>query len=85
MTERYLKWEKLIYKAAIKTIGRTTFKPSGGKRVSKEIERLRNERTMYKKEFEKERALRVKESKWRPTSKNKRNWHPRSRKKGKRK
>ena len=55
MTERYSKWEKLIYKAALKTIGRTTFKPSGGKRVSKEVEYLRKERTMCKKEFEKEK------------------------------
>ena len=52
MSDRYSKWEQLIYKAAIKTIGRTTFKPSSGKRTSKEVERLRKERTVCKKEFE---------------------------------
>ena len=55
MTERYTKWERLIYKAAIKTIGRTTFKPAGTKRPSNDVKRLRKERTKCKKDFEKER------------------------------
>ena len=33
MTERYVKWEKLIYKAAMKTIGRTTYKATGPKKT----------------------------------------------------
>ena len=55
MTERYKKWEKLIYKAAIKTIGRTTFKTKGPKQSSKEVRKLRMERTVSRKEFEKEK------------------------------
>ena len=54
MTDRYNKWEKLIYKAAIKTIGRTTFKSSRNKKTSDEVERLRKERTKCREEFEKE-------------------------------
>merc|ERR1712083_498357 len=54
MTERYTKWERLIYKAAIKTIGRTTFRPNKPRKPSREIERLRRERTECKKEFERE-------------------------------
>ena len=53
--ERYSKWEQLIYTATMKTIGRTTHKPSGGKRVSTEVERLRKERTTCRKEFEMEK------------------------------
>ena len=54
MSERYTKWEGLIYKAAIKTIGRTTFKKNGNKKPSKEIQKLRKEKTVCRTDFEKE-------------------------------
>ena len=44
MTERYKNWEKLIYKAAIKTIGRTTFRNKGTKSPSKNLKKFRKER-----------------------------------------
>ena len=50
----YTKWEGHIYKAAIKTIGRTTFKKNGNKKPSKEIQKLRKEKTVCRTDFEKE-------------------------------
>ena len=55
MKDRYSKWENLLYKAAIKTIGRTAFRASGGKRISSEVKRLRKERIICRKEFETEK------------------------------
>ena len=60
ITERYTKWERLIYKAAIKTIGRTTYKPIGTKRPSKEVKCLRKERVVCKKDFESEKEYEAK-------------------------
>ena len=60
MTQRYTKWERLIYSAAIKTIGRTTYKNRGEPKSSNQIKTLRKERAEYKKEFEKEKDQRKK-------------------------
>ena len=54
MTERYKKWEKLIYKAAIKTIGRATFKP-GQAQQSAALQELKKEKYECKKAFENEK------------------------------
>ena len=54
LTDRYTKWEKLLYKAAITTIGKTTLKNKGPQKASEDIKRLRMERREKKKEFEKE-------------------------------
>ena len=53
ITNRYLKWEQLLYKAAIKTIGRTTWK-SNKKKASKTIQDLRKEKKQLKTKFEAE-------------------------------
>ena len=60
MTQRYTKWERLIYSAAIKTIGRTTYKNRGEPKSSNQIKTLRKERAEYKKEFKKEKDQRKK-------------------------
>ena len=54
MDDRYAKVEKLIYKAAIKTIGRTTYKGKGNAKASEKMRNLKKERAEYKKDFEKE-------------------------------
>ena len=54
MTERYVSWEKLIYKAAMKTIGKTTFRNKGIERPSENLKQLRKERGECKKDFERE-------------------------------
>ena len=54
ISDRYSKWENLVYKAAIRTIGRTTFKEKSVQKPSEEIKQLRKERREYKTEFEKE-------------------------------
>ena len=54
ISERYTGVEKLLYKAAISTIGKTTYKPSGLPKVSGDMKSLRNERRALKKEFEQE-------------------------------
>ena len=54
MSERYEKWEKLLYKAAISTIGKTTYRPGGPPRTSDAMKALRTERKGLKDLFEKE-------------------------------
>ena len=55
ITERYNKWEKLIYKAAIKTIGRTTYKVGKPAQQSEALKNLKKEKLECKKDFEKEK------------------------------
>ena len=55
MDERYKKWEKLIYKAAMKTIGKATFKPGGTTRQSEALKDLKKEKCACKKDFENEK------------------------------
>ena len=52
MTERYTKWEKLIYNAAMKTIGKTTTKCKKVSKPSAELREARKARAESKKEFE---------------------------------
>ena len=54
ITERYKKWEKLIYVAAMQSIGKTTCKARTAPKPSMEATRLRNERKAMKKRFEEE-------------------------------
>ena len=54
ITARYQQWEKLLYKAAISTIGKTTTKNGKNILSSKDIKKLRSERRQLKKEFERE-------------------------------
>ena len=54
MTERYNKWEKLIYKAAMKTIGKTTFKIGGPLKQSQAMLKLKKEKIECKKSYETE-------------------------------
>ena len=53
MTERYRKWEKLLYTAAFKSIGRTTKKTKKCV-ASKELKKLRQEKRLCKAAFERE-------------------------------
>lgn len=53
MDERYQAWERLLYKAAISTIGKTTAK-SKCLSTSETMKTLRNQRRQLKKDFEKE-------------------------------
>ena len=55
ITERYNKWEQLIYKAGMKSIGKTTFKPKNTPQASNEMLALRKERNDLKKKFESEK------------------------------
>ena len=54
ISDRYEKWEKIIYKAAIKSIGRTTYKNKTGIQSSEQVKKLRKEKTELKKQFEEE-------------------------------
>ena len=54
MNERYREIEKLIYKAAIESIGRTTIKRRFKPKPSNEMKQLRKERREMKKDFENE-------------------------------
>ena len=54
ITVRYQQWEKLLYKAAISTIGKTTTKNIKNMHASKDLKKLRSERRLLKKEFERE-------------------------------
>ena len=62
-TERYQKWEKLLYKIAISTIGKTTVKPNRPPPPSEEIKKLRQERRQLKRDFETERDKKKKREK----------------------
>ena len=53
ITSRYQKWEQLLYKAAIKTIGRTTWK-SDKKKCPRSVQLLREQKKKLKREFEAE-------------------------------
>ena len=63
MTERYKLWEQLLYKAAITTIGKTTYKNKKHTKTSHHMERLRKERRQLKKEFELEKIPDIKRTK----------------------
>ena len=63
LTNRYTKWEKLLYKAAITTVGKTTLKNKGPQKASEDIKRLRLERREKKNEFEKETSPSKKKTK----------------------
>ena len=54
ITIRYSKWEQLLYKACIASIGRTTFKTKEILKPSNQLRRLQKERRQLKKEFEQE-------------------------------
>ena len=63
ITDRYSAWEKLLYKAAISTIGKTTVKPKRIQNGSEEIKSLRKERRELKKAFETEKDKEKKKEK----------------------
>ena len=48
ISERYTTWEKLLYKAAIITIGKTTYKPGRPPKTTQLMNRLREERKRKK-------------------------------------
>ena len=54
ITERYTAWEKLLYQAAISTIGKTTYKVGKPPKASSTVVNLRKERRRLKNAFEKE-------------------------------
>ena len=54
ISQRYKKVQKLIYKAAMESIGKTTISKKFKPRPTKEMKRLRQERKVLKKDFEKE-------------------------------
>ena len=54
ITDRYASWEKLLYKAAISSIGKTTNKPGRKLRTSMAMKSMREERKHLKEAFEKE-------------------------------
>ena len=56
MTERYASWERLLYKSAISTIGKTTITSGNTPKTSQAIKTLREERKQKKKDFEMERC-----------------------------
>ena len=56
MTERYSSWEKLVYKSAMSTIGKTTVAIGRPPRISEAMKVLRKERKQKKKEFEEEKC-----------------------------
>ena len=49
ISERYKKWEKIIYKAAMQSIGKTTCKIRTAPKPSNEVTQLRMERNLLKK------------------------------------
>ena len=55
ISERYKKWEKLIYQAAIKSIGKTTCKLKVAPKTSWEMTNLRRERKERKTDYESEK------------------------------
>ena len=57
---RYKKWEKIIYKAAIKSVGKTTFKQKSLPKASKEIRTLRAQRKQMKVAFQSEKIPKTK-------------------------
>ena len=66
LSERYKKWEKLLYSALMQTIGKTTIKTNFKPKPSTEIKKLREERKRLKKIYEQEtdptqRPLRLQE------------------------
>ena len=54
ISERYTAWEKLLYKNAISSIGKTTFKPGKPIKVSNEMKKLRRERKELKEMYQAE-------------------------------
>ena len=54
ISERYRRWENLIYKAAIKSIGKTTYQTRKIPKCSQEVGELRKQRKQLKKAFEEE-------------------------------
>ena len=54
MTERYKKWDKLIQKAAWKSIGKTTIKPGQATKPSLDMRKVRLERNEARKNFKNE-------------------------------
>ena len=56
MTERYGAWEKLLYKAAISTIGKTTNKPGRMPKTSQAMKTMREERKQLKNVFQQEQC-----------------------------
>ena len=54
ITERYKKWNNLVYKAAMKSFGKTTYKQGSNPKPSLEMTQLREERRQLKKRFEEE-------------------------------
>ena len=56
ISERYAKWEKLLFKAAISTIGKTTVKPGRPVRATQAMKKLREERKERKKMLEDEKC-----------------------------
>ena len=54
ITERYISWEKLLYKAAISSIGKTTIKNNKKPETSACMKLLRQERRELKRQFEME-------------------------------
>ena len=63
MTKRYKAWERLLYKAAISSIGKTTYKCGAPPRASKAMEALRAERRKKKREFQSETDSAMKKEK----------------------
>lgn len=60
MNERYTKWDKIVQKAAMKTIGKTTVKSRKMPKPSLVISQLRKERRELKDKFEKEKDYHLK-------------------------
>ena len=54
MTERYKRWEKLLYTALMQSIGKTTIKSNFRPKPSEEMKKLRKERRELKKIYEQE-------------------------------
>ena len=52
ISERYKKWDKMIYKAAMGSIGKSTKRTRSTAKPSSEIIDLRKERKILKKQFE---------------------------------
>ena len=60
MTDRYRRWDNLIYKTAIKTIGQSTSKSRKNPKLSVEVLQLRKEKRDLKNMFEKEKDYTMK-------------------------
>ena len=56
ITDRYTAWEKLLYKTAISTIGKTTSKPGKTLKTSLTMKNMREERRQLKKDFQNEQC-----------------------------